>query len=273
MLSVFKVSYWKPSPQFKKVIFQPNGRATPADMRLVTWFWTVLLLILWMVVKIDFIPQPQDLWEAFKHLWFVDALAVAIGESLELYFTSMFIGAILAGLLAFSTVQPFMRPPIGFLTKLRFLSMAGANLFFLILLGSGDTLKLSMMVFYQTIAILKSLVDTIDTIDKKYYDHARTIYKSRWAVAYEVIVKGKMADFIANVRANQPSGWTMLFIVEGFNTSGGGVGALMMRLMHHPVLAQVMVLLILCVLAGLLLDVSWSWLRKSVCPHADLKKE
>jgi ABC-type nitrate/sulfonate/bicarbonate transport system permease component len=269
---MLRISNWKPSSHFN-AIFRPNGRVALSDMRIINAIWIAVFLVLWVVVKIEFIPQPADLWTAFQHLWNVDALGVAIGESLELYFKSMLIGALIAGLLAFSTVLPVFRPPVELLTKLRFLSMAGANLFFLIFFGSGETLKFVMMVFYQTIAILKSLVDTIETIDRKYYDHARTIYRNEWAVAYEVIVKGKMSDFLANIRANQPSGWTMLFIVEGFNTSGGGVGALMMRLMHHPVLAQVMVLLIMCVLAGLLLDWGWSWTRRSVCPHADLKKE
>jgi ABC-type nitrate/sulfonate/bicarbonate transport system permease component len=269
---MFGLSDLKPSSQFTNV-FRPNGRTTPADMRLVKAAWIAVFLIFWVGVKIDFIPQPRDLWDAFQHLWNIDALGIAVGESLELYFKSMIVGALIAGALAFSTVLPVFRPPIELLTRLRFLSMAGANLFFLIFFGSGGTLKFVMMIFYQTIAITKSLVDTIETIDKKYYDHARTIYKSEWAVAYEVIIKGKMADFIANVRANQPAGWTMLFIVEGFQTSGGGVGALMMRLMHHPVLAQVMVLLMLCVFAGLLLDLSWSKLRKLFCPYADFKSE
>lgn len=267
-----KISDWKPSCQFGAVL-QPNGRVAHTDMRFLNAAWIVLFLILWVGVKIDFIPQPKDLWTAFQHLWNVDALGIEIGESLKLYFKSMAVGALIAGVLAFSTVLPVFRPPINLLTKMRFLSMAGANLFFLIFFGSGETLKFIMMVFYQTIAILKSLVDTIDTIDKKYYDHARTIYRNEWAVAHQVIVKGKMSDFLANIRANQPAGWTMLFIVEGFNTSGGGVGALMMRLMHHPVLAQVMVLLIMCVLAGLLLDYGWSRLRKLACPYADLRSE
>ncbi len=269
---MLRVSDWKPSPHFVEV-FRPNGRATANDMRLVKLGWGAFVLILWVGVKIDFISQPAELWEAFKHLWNIDALGIAIGESLELYFKSMVVGAAIAGVIAFSTVVPFFRPPVEMLTKLRFLSMAGANLFFLIFFGSGATLKFVMMVFYQTIAIVKSLTDTIDTIDKKYYDHARTIYKNEWAVAYEVIINGKMADFIANVRANQPAGWTMLFIVEGFQTAGGGVGALMMRLIHHPVLAQVMVLLIMCVLAGLLLDFGWSRLRNAACPYANLRSE
>lgn len=269
---MLKMNDWRPSPTFKN-IFAPNGQVTKADMRLVKMSWLAVFLILWVVVKIEFIPQPKDLLTAFQHLWNVNALGIALGESLELYFKSMVVGALIAGLLAFSTVLPCMRPPVQFITTLRFLSMAGANLFFLIFLGSGETLKFAMMVFYQTIAILKSFTDTIDGIDKKYYDHARTIYKSKWGVAWEVIVKGKMADFLTNIQANQPSGWTMLFIVEGFNASGGGVGALMMRLMHHPVLSQVMVLLIICVVAGFILDWGWSWLRIRMCPYSDLRRE
>jgi len=269
---MLRVSDFKPSPQFTDV-FRPNGRATPADMRLVKLIWIVAFLILWVGVKIDFIPQPAELWPAFQHLWNVNALGIALGESLGLYFKSMAVGVLIAGVLAFSTVLQFFRPPIEMLTKLRFLSMAGLNLFVLILFGSGETFKFVMMVFYQSVAILKSLLDTIETTDKKYYDHARTIYKNEWAVSWEVIVKGKMANFLADIRANQPAGWTMLFIVESFNMSGGGVGALMTRLMHHPVLSQVMVLLIICVVAGLILDSGWSWVRKSICPYADHKKE
>lgn len=269
---MLKLSDWKPSSKFSFVT-RPNGRVNPSDMRVVKTAWVALFVAFWVGVKIDFIPQPAELWTAFLHQWNVNALGIEIVSSLELYFKSMAVGALLAGILAFSTVVPIFRPPVELLTRLRFLSMAGANLFFLIFFGSGETLKFVMMVFYQTIAITKSLVDTIETIDKKYYDHARTIYKNEWAVAYEVIVKGKMADFIANVRANQPAGWTMLFIVEGFQTSGGGVGALMMRTMHHPVLSEVMVLLILCVVAGLLLDLSWSRLRKLFCPYADMKSD
>lgn len=269
---MLRVSDFKPSPQFSDV-FRPNGRATEADMRIVKLMWLTLFIIIWIVVKVDFIPQPPELWSAFLHLWNVDALGIALGESLELYFKSMAVAVLIAGVLAFSTVLQFMRPPVEMITRLRFLTMAGFNLFVLILVGSGEEFKFVMMVFYQAVAILKSLVDTIDDTDKKYYDHARTIFKNEWAVSYEVIIRGKMADFLADVRANQPAGWTMLFIVEGYNLSGGGVGGLMMRLMHHPKLSQVMVLLIMCVVVGLVLDSLWSWLRKKACPHADLRSE
>ncbi len=269
---MWSVRDFTPSAQFTNT-FRPNGQTSTSDKRLAKLMWLSMFLILWIGVKVAFISQPAELWTAFQHLWNIQALGIAIIESLQLYFTSLLIALPIAGLLAFSTVVPFFRPPVDFVTKLRFLSMAGLNLFVLIFVGSGETFKIIMMVFYLSVAILKSLVDTIDNIDKKYYDHARTIYTNEWAVSYEVIVKGKMADFIAGVKANQPAGWTMLFVVEAFNLSGGGVGGLMARILHHPVLAQVMVLLIMCVVAGLFIDLGLGLMRSKTCPYASLRSE
>ena len=125
-----------------------NGKPSSQHMRAIAAGWAILFLAVWLLIKIPFIPQPQDLWESFQHLWAFDALGRAIVQSLTLYAESLFWGTVIAGFLAFLTIWPVMRPPIYSLTLLRFLSMAGVILFFLVFSGTGDIVKLRVMIFY-----------------------------------------------------------------------------------------------------------------------------
>ena len=225
------------------------------------------LFLLWCWVKIPFLPQPQALWPAFVRLWDVNALAMATIESLMLYSKAVVISLVIAGILVYSTILPLMRPVVNFLALLRYLSMAGMNLFFIIFFGTSEESKLLIMVFYVTIALIKSFLDVKKAIEPRFYDHARTVYRSEWRVAWAVITRRNLGEFLVAIRQNQPTGWTMVFIVEGFILNGTGVGGIITRMLHNPKIDEVGVVLVLGVIVGLLIDLFWTIMIITSCPE------
>lgn len=259
--------------QVVKHLVKPNARLTKPERRVLGYLWLIGFGTLWTFYTIPFFPHPAGISFSLKHLWLVDGLADAMQKSISFYFMGLVAGTAIASALALLTILPLFRPPVYAITNLRFLTMAGVNLFFMVFLGVNDTLKFTLMTFYQTIMLLPMLLDTIDSIERERYDYARTIYASEWKVSWRVIVRGRMAEFIRNVRMNLPVGWAMLFIVEGYQISGGGIGALMAVMMKHPDLNMVGALLLICGVVGLILYKILTYVESSLCPWAALKVE
>lgn len=249
--------------------FKPNRRISKPALSLLRLIWVVGFILVWVIFPIPFIARPTSLLPAFRHLVFVDALFSALLDSLELYLKATLSSVLIAGTLVYATILQFFRPPVEFICKLRFLSMAGLNLFFIIFFGTGPLQKYVMMTWYLTVMMIKAFYDTKESIQPKYYDHASTIYRNQWMVAWVVIGRRSLVDFLIQVRANQAVGWTMLFISEAISPAGGGIGGLLTIKLHNPHIDEITVILIICIVAGLLIDFMLDRVIRVTCKHVN----
>ena len=67
-------------------------------------------------------------------------------------------------------------------------------------------------------------------------------------------------------------GWMMLAMVEGIVRSEGGLGALMVNANKHLQFASVFALIGVVLAVGVAQDLALRWLRRVVCPAADLRR-
>jgi hypothetical protein len=78
---------------------------------------------------------------------------------------------------------------------------------------------------------------------------------------------------LETLRQNAAMGWMMLTMVEGVVRSEGGVGTMLLNENKHLRLDAVFALILVVLLVGVVQDYALAWLRRIVCPYADLAKE
>ncbi len=75
------------------------------------------------------------------------------------------------------------------------------------------------------------------------------------------------------LRQNAAMGWMMLTMVEGISRSEGGVGAMLLNQNKHFHLAEVFAIQFLILFVGLAQDYAIGFLKRVVCPYAELSLE
>jgi NitT/TauT family transport system permease protein len=176
-------------------------------------------------------------------------------------------------LLAYSTVMPFFRPVVAFISKLRFLPLVGLTIWFTLLATSGHELKLSLLVFSVLVFFVTSMADVLDGIPKEMFDLARTLKMSEWHVVWEVIVLGQADKAFDCLRQNAAIGWMMLTMVESTVKSEGGIGSMLMDQNHHFHLAAVFAIMLTILALGLFQDYAIGGIKNICCPYAKLTLE
>jgi NitT/TauT family transport system permease protein len=173
-------------------------------------------------------------------------------------------------LLAYLTVIPFFRPIVDFIGKLRFLSMVGLSLVFILMTSSPYALKLSLLVFSICVFFVTSMADVLASIPKYEYDLARTLKMSEGQVVWETVVLGQFDKVFDVLRQNAAIGWLMLTMVEGMSRSDGGIGAMLLNQNKQFKLDAVMAIQLLILVIGLGQDWFIGYLKKIFCPYATL---
>ena len=175
--------------------------------------------------------------------------------------------------LAYLTVFPFFRPLVTALSKGRFLGLVGISFAFAIVIGGGQTLKVSLMVFGMVVFFVTSMAAVVAEIPKEAFDHARTLRMNEWQVVWEVVILGTFDKALEVLRQNAAIGWMMLTMVEGNQRSLGGVGAMMLNEQKYLQLDSVFAIILCILVLGLFQDYVLGLLRRLVCPYAHLSLE
>lgn len=230
------------------------------------------LLIFWFLYPAVFFPTPKETWDAFVSLW-QDGLLYELVSSLKLNVEALSIASVVSLLLAYSTVIPFFRPLVAFISKLRFLSLVGLTFFFTLATKDGHALKLYVLVFSISVFFVTSMADVVASVPKVELDLARTLRLGPWGTVWQVVVRGQIDKAFDVLRQNAAVGWLMLTMVEGMSRAEGGIGALLLTQNRHLHLAPVLALQCLILLVGVLQDYGIGALRRMCCPYADLTTE
>jgi NitT/TauT family transport system permease protein len=253
--------------------FQPNRAVSPTVMKVLIAIQAGLFLLVWIVSPFKALPQPGEVFAAFKSLWFEQGLAQELGSSCKLNLEALFWTILISLGLSYLTVLPFFRPIATAISKGRFLGLTGLTFVFTLLVGGGHPLKLSLLVFGMTVFFVTSMAAVVAEIPKDQFDYARTLKMGEWRVVWEVVVRGTLDKAFEVLRQNAAIGWMMLTMVEGISRAEGGLGAMLLNQNKHFRLPEVFAIQITILLVGVVQDYGIGGLSRLLFPYAQLARE
>jgi NitT/TauT family transport system permease protein len=253
--------------------FKPNRALSPMAMTILICVEAAIALMVWITSPFEVLPRPDEVLSSLRTLWMTQGLGQELATSFTLNLSALAWSSLIALGLSYLTVLPLFRPLVAALSKGRFLSLAGFTIVFTLIFGGGKALKTSLLVFGISVFYITSMASVIATIPKEQFDHARTLRMSEWRVVWEVVILGTVDRVFEVLRQNAAIGWMMLTMVEGIVRSEGGVGAMLLAEQKHFRLADLFAIQLLILIVGMLQDYFLGWLRRFVCPYADLTLE
>lgn len=253
-------------------ILSPNKTVSKSTIRVLIAGQITAFLVLWFFSPFALLPKPGEVWSSLGDLW-SQGLAGELVTSFTLNVQTILWASVISLLLAYSTVMPFFRPVVAFISKLRFLPLVGLTFFFTLASSSGHELKLSLLVFSVMVFFVTSMADVLDSIPKEMFDLARTLKMSEWRVVWEVIILGQADKAFDCLRQNAAIGWMMLTMVESTVKSEGGIGSMLMDQNHHFHLSAVFAIMLTILALGLLQDYAIAGIKGICCPYAKLTLE
>jgi NitT/TauT family transport system permease protein len=266
----------QPSPAaaggFKNA-FLPNRVVSAQVMRVIIVVQALIALVVWLTSPFEVLPTPMEVLSALRTLWFEQGLGPELMASFRLNIAALFLSLLISVGLSYLTVLAFMRPIVEAFTKGRFLSLTGLTFVFMLLVGGGHPLKVSLLVFGMSVFFLTSMAAEVESIPRDRFDHARTLRFSEWRVVWEVVVLGTADKAFELFRQNAAIGWMMLTMVEGISRSEGGVGAMLLNQNKHFHLAEVFAIQLLIMIVGMFQDYVIGAAKRAILPYSELEKE
>jgi NitT/TauT family transport system permease protein len=254
-------------------VFAPNRIVSSNVFRLLIAAQAGAALAFWWSTPFEVLPNPLEVVNAIRSLWFEQGLGAELITSLGVNLEALCWTLVISLLLSYLTVVPFFRPIAAAVAKGRFLSLVGLTFVMTLILGGGRPLKVSLLVFGMTVFFVTSMADVVASVPKESFDHARTLRMSEWRAVWEVVVLGTADQAIDILRQNAAIGWMMLTMVEGIARSEGGVGAMLLNQSKHFRLADVFGIQIVILLMGIFQDYVIGMLKQILCPYAELTLE
>jgi ABC-type nitrate/sulfonate/bicarbonate transport system permease component len=122
-----------------------------------------------------------------------------------------------------------MRPFVAFITKMRFLSLVGISIVFVMLADDLGTARIYLLMFGIVPYMTTSIVSVVDSTEKLRLDCAKTLGLSPWQQVWHIQIREKAGDIADVIRQNLAMAFMMLTFVELRVREGGGVGVLLGR--------------------------------------------
>jgi NitT/TauT family transport system permease protein len=253
--------------------FVPNRAISRNALRIVVASQAAIALVIWINSPFKVLPQPDEVFRAFRGLWFEQGLGRELWTSFSMNLEALALTIVISLALSYLVVVPAFRPIATAVSKGRFLGLAGLTFLFTLLFGGGRPLKISLLVFSMTVFFVTSMASVVLEIPRERFDHARTLRMNEWHVVWEVVILGTADRAFEVLRQNAAIGWMMLTMVEGISRSEGGVGAMLLNQNKHFHLAEVFAIQLTILVVGLLQDYGIGVTRRLLLPYADLTLE
>jgi NitT/TauT family transport system permease protein len=234
--------------------------------------WIGFVVLFWIIATvgkpaiIPLLPGPGEVLKALFAQYnegALNQLLTSLFISLEAIFWALLIGL---GLCYLATI-PLFRLFVEVVSKLRFLSLAGITLVFLLLAPTGHILKVSLLAFTIIVFLVNDMLQVIDDINPGRFDHARTLGLSNWLVLREVVIRGTLPEAFEALRMNAAMAWMMLATVEGLSRSEGGIGTLLISVQRSGNYAAVFAVQLLILAVGIGQDYLIKGLKAIACPY------
>ncbi len=259
---------------FKKVadthILTPNKPVTKNVGLMLLFGWIAFVLVFWMLApnSIKLIPTPLEVLKAMGVQW-SNGILYQLFTSLQVSLEAIFFAAIIGlGLSYLSTVALF-KTPVEWISKLRFLSLTGIILIFVLITPNGHILKVSVLTFAIVTFLVNDMLQVIDDIPSGKFDHARTLGLNNFQILKEVVVRGTLANAFEVLRMNAAMSWMMLTMVEGLSRSEGGIGVLLINLNRHMRLDAILGIQLMIFVVGIGQDFFIKFIKSIICPYAN----
>jgi NitT/TauT family transport system permease protein len=249
-------------------VFTPNEIVKKPVAFTIIGLWIAVVLSFWAMADIAILPTPAEVTDGFTKVWLRGALIMmfkSLNTSLQAIFFAVTIGLSLVYL---STI-PIFRPIVSVIGKLRFLSLSGVMIYFFFLTPNGHWLKVSVLTFSMLTFFINDMIRVVDSIPKSRFDHARTLGLKPWAVLWEVVVRGTLAEAFESLRMNAAIAWMMLVMVEGLSRAGNGIGVLLLSLDRQiSNLPAILAIQIMILIFGIGQDALIKTAKHVVCPYS-----
>lgn len=256
-----------------KSAFTPFGKTTRSTAIIISVMYAVVIMLFWIKYPSELLPRPTEVHLAYQELLTKQDLFLNFWGS---FMTSLTAIGFMLGIglpIAYLGTLPSLAPVAIILSKLRFVSLIGLPLVFMLVLGSGEHLKVGLITFSLGTYFLTSMMEVIDSVDSDEFDDARTLRMKPWEMLYEVVILGKADQVFEVLRQVAAMAWMMLTTAEMQQESGGGIGVLLHYADKAKMLDRVLALQLLVVLIGFVQDYVIKLARDYTCRFATLSRE
>ncbi|MBI2483357.1 nitrate ABC transporter permease [Candidatus Uhrbacteria bacterium] len=259
--------------QLLRAAFSPNRTLSARVMFLFAIAWAVSGCLIWIASPFAVLPGPGAVLRAFGYLWMHQGMSRELWASFSLSVQAVAIAFGCSLLIAYATVLPIFRPFTAVVSKLRFLGLIGISFVFMLIVGGGRWLQVSLVAFGITVFLGTSLITIVQSIPSDRFDYARTLRMGEWRVVWEVVVRGTRDQALSALRESAAIGWVMITMVEGIVRSEGGIGVLLLNENKYSHFDRIFAIQISIFLVGIAQDYGLGLLRRWLCPYADLTTE
>lgn len=247
-------------------LIKPFENITSRSQTLIGLGWLLLFLITWLLYgrgETHLFPTIPQVLEGFADLWNA-GLITHVFSSLLLCAKSVVLAVIISLLFAYLSTLPIIRPLSNMISKFRYLPLTGITFYITMIVSSGRSVQVWILVIFMTTYLVTSLLSTLKDIKEEEFNHARTLGCSRWEILWEVVIKGRLDYVIECIRQNFAMIWFALVTVESILAASGGIGFLIKnsdKFMNH---GRIIALQIIILLIGIGIDKSLNFTRKTL---------
>jgi len=245
-------------------ILKPFENTTKRSKLLVGFGWLALLLISWTIYgtgETHMFPTLPQVFTGLSELW-NEGLMVHIVSSLWLCLRAVMIAIVIALSFVYLSPIPLIKPIANMVSKFRYLPLTGIAFYITMLVSSGRSVQIWILVTFMTTYLITSLLSMLKDIPEQEFDHARALGCNRWEILWEVVIKGRFDYVIEIIRQNLAIVWMMLVTVESIMAAAGGLGFLIKnsdKFMNH---GRIIALQLVILFVGLSMDFLLTKLRK-----------
>lgn len=226
--------------------------------------------LLWAVAPETLFPSPTEVWQSWKSLALTQGLLSELGASASTILQALAYSSIISAVIAYAAAINILKPISSGIASLRFLGFTGLTFLFTLATDSGSSLKLMMLVFGMTVFQVTNMVAVTNSITQNDVDYAKSLRLSGFASVYELLIRGKLHEFLDIIRQNAAIGWTLLSMVEGLVRSDGGIGSLLITQSKFLNLSAILAIQLTILSYGIFQDIVLGYIRVLLCPHISL---
>lgn len=254
-----------------KKFFTPFQDIKGSSRTIMLTTWLILLFSFWFFCSIGtthLFPTPIQVLTGFGSVW-RDGLITHLFSSLALCSQAVFFSVLISMFFAYVSTIPMFKGLGDFISKLRFLPLAGIAFYITIIISSARTIQVWVLVMFMSTYLITSLIQMIKDIPEEEFDHARTLGCNRWEMLWEVVIKGRIDYVFELVRQNIAIVWMMLVSIESILIAAGGLGVLIKNGDRLGDNGRVVAVQIIIILVGITLDFLITKLRKLIFRYSN----
>ena len=254
-----------------KKLFTPFEEVKGSSKTIVLTGWFITLLTFWGICAMGtthLFPTPTQVLHGFAEIW-ADGVTTHLASSISLCAQAVFYSVFISMGFAYLTTIPFFKTWGAFISKLRFLPLAGIAFYITIIINDARSIQVWVLVMFMSTYLITSLMQMIKDIPQEEFEHARTMGCNRWEILWEVVIKGRIDYVFELVRQNLAIVWMMLVSIESILIAAGGLGVLIKNGDRTGDNGRVIAVQIIIIVVGIALDLLITKLRKLIFRYSN----